>query len=96
MKHGVKRYRWLLFWYIAVCLSGFYEVQLHFNKRNLFQEYQSIFIETQKLEMEWKELQLDYSKITSGRELGFMAREKAKMKLPNSKKIKILNINEVN
>lgn len=96
MKQGVKRYSWLLFWYIVVCLSGFYEVQLHFDKRNLFQEYQSLVIETQKLEMEWKELQVDFSKITSGREIGSMAREKAEMSLPNSKKIKILNINEVN
>ena len=96
MKQGVKRYSWLLFWFFVGCLSGFYEVQLLFEKRNLFQEYQSLVIETQKLEMEWKELQVDLSKITSGREIGSMAREKAEMSLPESKEIKILKKNEVN
>ena len=47
MKEENIKYKWLFFWYVMVCLSGFYEVQLHFNKRNLFQEYQTIVSETQ-------------------------------------------------
>ena len=65
MKSEDIKYKWLFFWYLMVCLSGLYEVQLHFNKRNLFQEYQTIVSETQRIEMEWRELQLDYSALTS-------------------------------
>ena len=78
-------YKWLLFWYLMVCFSGLYEVQLHFNKRNLFQEYQTIVSETQRIEMEWRELQLDYYALTSGQKIGFTAKDKASMKLPDSK-----------
>ncbi len=70
MKSANIKYKWLFFWYVMVCLSGLYEVQLHFNKRNLFQEYQTIVSETQKIEMEWRELQLDYSALTSGQKIG--------------------------
>ncbi len=87
-------YKWLLFWYLMVCFSGFYEVQLHFNKRNLFQEYQTIVSETQRIEMEWRELQLDYSALTSGQKIGLTAKDKASMKLPDSKKINLLNKDE--
>ena len=68
----------------------FYEVYLHFNKRNLFQEYQIIISETEKLEMEWRELQLDYSEFTSGKKIGLIAEEEANMSLPESKKINVL------
>ena len=89
-------YKWLLFWYLMVCFSGFYEVQLHFNKRNLFQEYQTIVSETQKIEMEWRELQLDYSALTSGQKIGLTAKDKASMKLPDSRKINLLSNDEEN
>jgi len=89
-------YKWLLFWYLIVCFSGLYEVQLHFSKRNLFQEYQTNESETQKLEMEWRELQLDYSAFTSGQKIGFTAKEKANMKLPDSRKINLLKKDETN
>ena len=61
MKAENIKYKWLFFWYVMVCLSGFYEVQLHFNKRNLFQEYQTIVSETQRIEKERREHQQDYS-----------------------------------
>ena len=96
MKSKYIDYRWLFFWYVMVCLSGFYEVQLHFNKRNLFQEYQTIVSETQKIEMEWRELQLDYSALTSGQKIGLTAKDKASMKLPDSRKIKLLTKDERN
>ena len=89
-------YKWLLFWYLMVCFSGFYEVQLHFNKRNLFQEYQTIVSETQRIEMEWRELQLDYSALKSGQKIGLTAKDKASMKLPDSKKINLLSKDEAN
>ena len=89
-------YKWLLFWYLMVCFSGFYEVQLHFNKRNLFQEYQTIVSETQRIEMEWRELQLDYYALTSGQKIGLTAKDKASMKLPDSKKINLLSKDEAN
>ena len=89
-------YKWLLFWYLMVCFSGLYEVQLHFNKRNLFQEYQTIVSETQRIEMEWRELQLDYSALTSGQKIGLTAKDKVSMKLPNSKKINLLSKDEAN
>jgi len=96
MKRKYIDYRWLFFWYVMVCLSGFYEVQLHFNKRNLFQEYQTIISETQRIEMEWRELQLDYSEYTSGKKIGLTAKDKANMKLPDSRKIKLLTKDETN
>ena len=89
-------YKWLLFWYLMVCFSGLYEVQLHFNKRNLFQEYQTIISETQRIEMEWRELQLDYYALTSGQKIGLTAKDKASMKLPDSKKINLLSKDEAN
>tara|TARA_B100000579_G_C22091695_1_gene514784 strand:- start:109 stop:399 length:291 start_codon:yes stop_codon:yes gene_type:complete len=96
MKTENINYKWLFFWYVMVCLSGLYEVQLHFNKRNLFQEYQNIVSESQRLEMEWRELQLDYSEFSSGQKIGLTAREKAAMKLPDSKKINLLKKRETN
>ena len=96
MKSENIKYKWLFFWYVMVCLSGLYEVQLHFNKRNLFQEYQTIVSETQRIEMEWRELRLDYSALTSGQKIGFTAKEKAKMKLPDSRKINLLKKDETN
>ena len=91
MKSESIKYKWLFFWYLMVCLSGLYEVQLHFNKRNLFQEYQTIVSETQKIEMEWRELQLDYSALTSGQKIGLTAKDKVSMKLPDSRKINLLS-----
>mgnify|MGYP001063729936 FL=1 len=79
-----------------LCVSAFYEVHLHFNKRNLFQEYQIIASETERLEMEWRELQLDYSAFTSGQKIGLVAEQKASMSLPDSKKINLLKKDEVN
>ena len=96
MKVEIINYKWLFFWYLMVCFSGLYEVQLHFNKRNLFQEYQTIESETQRLEMEWRELQLDYSALTSGQKIGFTAKEKISMKLPDSRKINLLIKDETN
>ena len=96
MKAENIKYKWLFFWYVMVCLSGLYEVQLHFNKRNLFQEYQAIVSETQRLEMEWRELQLDYSAFSSGQQIGFKAKEKAGMILPDSREINLLKKHETN
>lgn len=96
MKTKVINYKWIFFWYIMLCVSAFYEVHLHFNKRNLFQEYQIIASETERLEMEWRELQLDYSAFTSGQKIGLVAEEKASMSLPDSKKINLLKKDEVN
>ena len=96
MKSEDIKYKWLFFWYLMVCLSGLYEVQLHFNKRNLFQEYQTIVSETQKIEMEWRELQLDYSALTSGQKIGLTAKDKVSMKLPDSRKINLLSKDEEN
>ena len=56
----------------------------------------SIESETQRLEMEWRELQLDYSAFTSGQKIGLTAKEKAKMKLPDSRKINLLKKDETN
>ena len=96
MKTEGINHKWIFFWYIMLCVSGFYEVHLHFNKRNLFQEYQIIVSETERLEMEWRELQLDYSAFTSGQKIGLVAEEKANMSLPDPKKINLLKKNEVN
>ena len=96
MKTEVINYKWIYFWYIMLCVSAFYEVHLHFNKRNLFQEYQIIASETERLEMEWRELQLDYSEFTSGQKIGLVAEEKANMSLPDSMKINLLKKDEVN
>ena len=96
MKTENINYKWLFFWYLMVCLSGLYEVQLHFNKRNLFKEYQTIVSDTQSLEMEWRELQIDYSAFTSGQKIGSTARDSARMKLPDSRKINLLKKNEAN
>ena len=96
MKVKNIEYKWLLFWYLMVCFSGLYEVQLHFNKRNLFQEYQTIVSETQRIEMEWRELQLDYYALTSGQKIGLTAKDKASMKFPDSKKINLLSKDEAN
>ena len=96
MKSENIKYKWLFFWYVMVCLSGLYEVQLHFNKRNLFQEYQTIVSETQRIEIEWRELQLDYSALTSGQKIGLTAKDKVSMKLPDSRKINLLSKDEEN
>ena len=96
MKTEGINYKWIFFWYTILCVSAFYEVHLHFNKRNLFQEYQIIASETEGLEMEWRELQLDYSEFTSGQKIGLVAEEKVNMSLPDSKKINLLKKDEVN
>ena len=96
MKSENIKYKWLFFWYLMVCLSGLYEVQLHFNKRNLFQEYQTIVSEKQTIEMDWRELQLDYSALTSGQKIGLTAKDEANMKLPDSRKINLLSKDEEN
>ena len=96
MKAENIKYKWLFFWYVMVCLSGLYEVQLHFNKRNLFQQYQTIISETQRLEINWRELQIDYSELTSGQKIGLTAKNKASMKLPDSRKINLLSKDEEN
>ena len=96
MKTEGINYKWIFFWYIMLCVSGFYEVHLHFNKRNLFQEYQIIVSEKERLEMEWRELQLDYSAFTSGQMIGLAAEDKVNMSLPDPKKINLLKKNEVN
>jgi cell division protein FtsL len=96
MKSENIKYKWLFFWYVMVCLSGLYEVQLHFNKRNLFQEYQTIVSEKQTIEMDWRELQLDYSALTSGQKIGLTAKDKVSMKLPDSRKINLLSKDEEN
>ena len=96
MKSENIKYKWLFFWYVMVCLSGLYEVQLHFKKRNLFQEYQSIISETQRVEMEWRELQLDYSALTSGQKIGLTSKDEDSMKLPDSRKINLLTKDEAN
>ena len=46
--------------------------------------------------MEWRELQYDYSAFTSGQKIGLTAKEKAKMKLPDSRKINLLKKDETN
>ena len=46
--------------------------------------------------MDWRELQLDYSALTSGQKIGLTAKDKASMKLPDSRKINLLKKDEAN
>ena len=94
MKNNLKSYIWPLFWFILLSISAVYEIDLHYQNRELFKEYQSLMKQKDQQEIRWKELRMDLSKVASGIGLEKEATEKALMKLPDSSKIKILTTNE--
>jgi len=94
MNNNFKSYAWPLFWFVLVSISAVYEIDLHYQNRELFKEYQTLIKQNDQQEVRWKHLRLDLSEITSGLSLEKEASEKAAMKLPDSSKIKIVLINE--
>ena len=94
MKNNLKSYIWPLFWFILLSISAVYEIDLHYQNRELFKEYQSLMKQKDQQEIRLKELRMDLSKVASGIGLEKEATEKALMKLPDSSKIKILTTNE--
>ena len=85
---------WSLFLFLLVSVSAFYEIDLHYQNRELFKEYQTLIKQKDQEEIRWKELRMELSKVASGIGLEKEASDKALMKLPDSSKIKIVVTNE--
>ncbi len=94
MSNNLKSYIWLLFLFVLVSISAVYEIDLHYQNRELFKEYQLLIMQKDQQEIRWKELRLELSKVATGIGLEKEASEKASMKLPDSSKIKIVVTNE--
>ena len=71
-----------------------YEIDIHYQNRELFKQYQSLIKQKDQQEVRWKELTIELSKVASGVGLEKVASEKALMKLPDSSKIKIVATDE--
>ena len=85
-----------LFWYVMVCLFRFIQVQLHLIKGIYFKNIRPLFLRLKESKWSGGELQLDYSALTSGQKIGLTAKDKASMKLPDSRKINLLIKDEEN
>jgi len=94
MNNNLKSYIWPLLLSVLVSISAIYEIDLHYQNRELFKEYQSLVKQKDQQEIRWKELRMELSKVASGTGLEKQATEKALMKLPDSSKIKIVVTNE--
>ena len=94
MNNNLKSFIWPLFLFVLVSISAVYEIDLHYQNRELFKEYQSLVKQKDQQEIRWKELRVELSKVASGTGLEKQATEKALMKLPDSSKIKIVVTNE--
>ena len=94
MNNNLKSYIWPLLLFVLVSISSIYEIDLHYQNRELFKEYQSLVKQKDQQEIRWKELRMELSKVASGTGLETQASEKALMKLPDSSKIKIVVTNE--
>lgn len=94
MSNNLKSYIWLLFLFVLVSISAVYEIDLHYQNRELFKKYQLLIKQKDQQEIRWKELRLELSKVATGIGLEKEASEKASMKLPDSSKIKIVVTNE--
>ena len=94
MNNNFKSYIWPLLLSVLVSISAIYEIDLHYQNRELFKEYQSLVKQKDQQEIRWKELRVELSKVASGTGLEKEASEKALMKLPDSSKIKIVVTNE--
>ena len=94
MSNNPKSYLWPLSLVVFVSISAVYEIDLHYQNRELFKEYQLLIKQKDQQEIRWKELRMELSKIASGIGLEKEASEKALMKLPDSSKIKIVVTDE--
>ena len=94
MNNNLKSYIWPLLLFVLVSISAIYEIDLHYQNRELFKEYQSLVKQKDQQEIRWKELRMELSKVATGTGLEMQASEKALMKLPDSSKIKIVVTNE--
>ena len=94
MNTNLKSYIWPLVLFVLVSISAIYEIDLHYQNRELFKEYQSLINQQDQQEIRWKELRMELSRVASGTGLETQASEKALMKLPDSSKIKIVVTNE--
>tara|TARA_B100001250_G_scaffold121696_1_gene103285 strand:+ start:1256 stop:1546 length:291 start_codon:yes stop_codon:yes gene_type:complete len=94
MNNNLKSYIWPSFLFVLVSISAVYEIDLHYQNRELFKQYQSLIKQKDQQEVRWKELRIELSKVASGIGLENEASEKASMKLPDSSKIKIVVTDE--
>ena len=94
MNNNLKSYIWPLLLSVLVSISAIYEIDLHYQNRELFKEYQSLVKQKDQQEIRWKELRMELSRVASGTGLEKEASVKALMKLPDSSKIKIVVTNE--
>ena len=79
--------------FIMVFISGLFEIDIHFKKREYFKKYQSLIQDKLRLEVDWRKIQIDLSEISSGLSLEKDAEIKAEMTIldPSLAKIVILN-----
>ncbi len=79
-----------------VFISGLFEIDIHFKKREYFKKYQSLIQDKLRLEIDWRKIQIVLSEISSGLSLEKDAETKAKMTIldPSLAKIVILNEQE--
>ena len=79
-----------------VFISGLFEIDIHFKKREYFKKYQSLIQDKLRLEIDWRKIQIDLSEISSGLSLEKDAEIKAEMITldPSLAKIVILNEQE--
>jgi len=82
--------------FIMVFISGLFEIDIHFKKREYFKKYQSLIQDKLRLEIDWRKIQIDLSEISSGLSLEKDAEIKAEMIIldPSLAKIVILNEQE--
>ena len=82
--------------FLMVFISGLFEIDIHFKKREYFKKYQSLIQDKLRLEIDWRKIQIDLSEISSGLSLEKDAEIKAEMIIldPSLAKIVILNEQE--
>ena len=90
MNNTLKSFIWPLFLFVLVSISAVYEIDLHYQNRELFKEYQTLIKQKDQQKIRWKELRMELSRVASGIGLEKEASDMALMKLPDSSKIKIL------
>ena len=69
MNNNLKSYIWPLLLFVLVSISAIYEIDLHYQNRELFKEYQSLVKQKDQQEIRWKELRVEYLRLHQGQGL---------------------------
>lgn len=80
--------------FLMVFISGLFEIDIHFKKREYFKKYQSLVQVKLQLEIDWRKIQIALSETSSGLSLEKDAQIKAKMIILDPSLAKIMVLNE--